>query len=80
MTEGYRQPTESTYDRRMRALQVVGVICLILAGLALIIAITGGSYLFGAAAITLGLIGGFSIYTLAQKEIAQSRAKATPEA
>jgi len=64
----------------MRALQIGGVVCLILAGLALVIVVTGGSYVFGAAALTLGLVGGFMLYTLAQKEIAQSRARQeTPE-
>lgn len=65
----------------MRALQIGGVVCLILAGLALVIVVTGGSYIFGAAALTLGLIGGLLLYTLMQKEREQYRARQeTPEA
>ena len=54
--------------RRLRALQIGGGVSLILPDLTLVISVTGGSYVFGAAALTLGLIGGFSIYTLMQKE------------
>jgi hypothetical protein len=56
------------YAAAMRALQVFGVITIIIAGLAFIAAATGGAGIFWAVGITFGLIGAYLLMMFRQAQ------------
>jgi len=58
----------------MCALQIAGVLCFIVAGLALVAVLTGGTYQLLFAAIFFALVGGFLLWQMSVREREQHAA------
>lgn len=63
------------YAAAMRALQILGVLSFIVAGLALVAVLTGGTYELLFAAIFFALVGGFLLWQLSVREREQHAAE-----